>query len=113
MKSDLAKKFIGVGLIILLTGCFSVSAKDESYKFNKDDFKNSPEYMNYKNSDNFFPQVLVTIRINKTDEKIISSNPGEAAAIRGYLLRKYEPDSTRVLETFKSLDNSKDSLTIN
>ena len=46
-------------------------------------------------------------------KKSISSNPGEAAAIRGYLLRKYEPDSTRVLETFKSLDNSKDSLTIN
>jgi hypothetical protein len=58
-----------------------------SNQFIKSDFLLSREYEDYSASNILYPQVLVTLIINDTGQKIIATNPAEAEAIKKYVKR--------------------------
>lgn len=83
--------------LVFVYGC-SVELTKEKYKgFDMDDFMQSKEYEEYRSSKMGFRQYIVYIEVPSYEETIKASNPGEASAIRAYLLRKYNIETERAL----------------
>ena len=91
-------KAIAISLTFFLffaQSCTLKFSKNYYQGFDRDDFKNSQEYQEYRSSDGIFPQYIVILEVPSYEETIKASNPGEASAIRAYLLRKYNIETER------------------
>ena len=78
------------GLIIDTSEDYQVTPLngDKNNQFIKSKFLLSSEYREYSASNLLYPQVLVTLVVKDTGQRIIATNPVEAAAIKKYIKRE-------------------------
>jgi hypothetical protein len=65
--------------------------------FDRQKFIQSKAYIDYKDSNVAYPQVIIELTILKNNEIILAANIGEEAAIKKYLINNFNLKAERLI----------------
>jgi hypothetical protein len=80
--------FISISSCIFILSCSQIPSSEATKEQILKDFRSSIEYQQYRNSDQFFAQVITTFRAEQSGMKISTMNSGETQAFEEFALKR-------------------------